>query len=50
MNNLSSYCGLVDGKLKASDKDLPVFKNFFISLNSALHLKFYVKLDRPGGA
>ena len=24
MNNLSSYCGLVDAKLRASDKDLPV--------------------------
>ena len=26
MNNLSSYCGLVDTKIRASDKDLPVFK------------------------
>ena len=24
MNNLSSYCGLVDAKTRASDKDLPV--------------------------
>ena len=24
MNNLSSYCGLVDEKIRASDKDLPV--------------------------
>ena len=24
MNNLLSYCGLVDTKIKASDKDLPV--------------------------
>ena len=24
MNNLSSYCGLVDAKIGASDKDLPV--------------------------
>ena len=23
MNNLSSYCGLVDPKIRASDKDLP---------------------------
>ena len=23
MNNLSSYCGLVDTKIRASDKDLP---------------------------
>ena len=25
MNNLSSYCGLVDAKIRAFDKDLPVF-------------------------
>ena len=24
MNNLSLYCGLVDAKIRASDKDLPV--------------------------
>ena len=24
MNNLMSYCGLVDAKIRASDKDLPV--------------------------
>ena len=24
MNNMTSYCGLVDAKLRASDKDLPV--------------------------
>ena len=27
MHDLSSYCGLVDAKLRASDKDLPVMKN-----------------------
>ena len=27
MNNLLSYCGLVDPRLSASDKDLPVKKN-----------------------
>ena len=26
MNNLSSYCWLVDAKIRASDKDLPVNK------------------------
>ena len=26
MNNLSSYCGLVDARIRASDKDLPVPK------------------------
>ena len=29
MNNLSSYCGLVDAKIRASDKDLPVLGTFF---------------------
>ena len=24
MNNLLSYCGLVDARIRASDKDLPV--------------------------
>ena len=35
MNNLSSYCGLVDAKIRASDKDLPVLlgDNFEIELN-----------------
>ena len=27
MNNLSSYCGLVYAKMRASDKDLPVILN-----------------------
>ena len=27
MNNLSSYCGLVDAKIRASDKDLPVIES-----------------------
>ena len=28
MNNLSSYCGLVDAKITASDKNLPVLIQF----------------------
>ena len=24
MNNMSSYCGLIDAKIRASNKDLPV--------------------------
>ena len=35
-NNLSSYCGLVDAKIRASDKDLPV-----------LQMKNYVCLSDP---
>ena len=30
MNNLSSYFGLVDEKIRASDKDLPVIFNIII--------------------
>ena len=26
MNNLSSYCGLTDSRIRASDRDLPVFR------------------------
>ena len=26
MNNRSSYCGLVDAKIRASEKDLPVWR------------------------
>ena len=29
MDNLYSYCGLVDAKIRASDIDLPVRENFF---------------------
>ena len=32
MNNLSSYYGLVDAKIRASDKDLPVLFNSLICL------------------
>ena len=28
MNSHLSYCGLVDAKIRASDKDLPVLVNF----------------------
>jgi hypothetical protein len=29
MNNLSSYCGLTDSRMSASEKDLPVLPTFF---------------------
>ena len=28
MDNLLSYCGLVDARISASEKDLPVFESF----------------------
>ena len=37
MNNLSSYCGLVDAKIRASDKDLPVHKStMFVRYKSGI--------------
>ena len=38
MNNLLSYCGLVDGRISASEKDLPVLrlKMVFIKLLAIL--------------
>ena len=58
MNNLSSYCGLVDAKIRASDKDLPVpmytiftykprFSSFWessASLNKKVELHIMIKL------
>ena len=35
MNNLSSYCGLVDAKIRASDKDLPVLSGLNLGLLEA---------------
>ena len=34
MNNLSSYCWLVDAKIRASDKDLPVIDQIDLKLGS----------------
>ena len=51
MNNLSSYCGLVDTKIRASDKDLPVSLNPLVmfviqvqSLGKRLNFSFRVYL------
>ena len=34
MNNLSSYCGLVDAKIRVSDKDLPVTPIVFLQIKN----------------
>ena len=39
MNNQSSYCGLVDAKMKASDKDLPIQIFQEIDVRSLSHCK-----------
>ena len=36
MNNLSSYCGLVDANIRASDKDLPVIMLLIIAAEEAI--------------
>ena len=43
MSNLSSYCGLVDAKIRASDKDLPVLNKVSIFWNnvSIVHTNSY---------
>ena len=33
MNNLLSYCGLVDARISASEKDLPVLQSIYIKLS-----------------
>jgi hypothetical protein len=37
INNLLSYCGLIDAKIRASDKDLPV-KSCTIQQTISLHI------------
>ena len=37
MNNLSSCCGLVDAKIRASDKDLPVLGLLSSQFHQVVH-------------
>ena len=39
MNNLLSYCGLIDAKIRASDKDLPVHRSVWKPQNTANYRK-----------
>ena len=43
MNTLLSYCGLVDAKIRASDKDLPVLCNCIGNCN--MNLIAYLKYE-----
>ena len=45
MNNLSSYCGSVDARIGASDKDLPVLHSHYI-LPVFLHYNFLPRFFR----
>ena len=42
MNNLSSYCGLVDAKIRASDKDLPVLTNRTNRISAVVLKKYFL--------
>ena len=49
MNNLSSYCGLVDAKMRASDKDLPVPNPLrFTYQNLKSYKSHYLNCDNSG--
>ena len=43
MNNLLSYCGLVDAKIRASDKDLPVRYHIFFDINKTSNITYFTK-------
>ena len=45
MNNLLSYCGLIDAKIRASDKDLPVLTNVWASVVQ-VHQKALDKVEK----
>ena len=45
INNLLLYCGLIDAKMRASEKDLPVtlsFDRFFSELEEASYFDLFV--------
>ena len=44
MKNLSSYCGLVDAKIRASDKDLPV-QLYNLKSYSKLYFEYPCKIS-----
>ena len=44
MNNLSSYCGLIDARISASEKDLPVRASTFLDSKNSL-LRTHHKLS-----
>jgi hypothetical protein len=48
MNNLSSYCGLVNAKIRSSDKDLPVKNAFVFILSQKTLEEFYLLLILSG--
>ena len=49
MNNLLSYCGLIDTRIRASDKDLPVLQrsHYCIRLQNQIMLNWPCTKSRP---
>ena len=50
MNNVSSYCGLVIAKIRASDKDLPVLNTFFRAYLVTFFFLFFREVDNDSYA
>ena len=46
MNNLSTYCGLVDAKIRASGKDLPVQSVPELQHHVKIWLSFFKESDK----
>ena len=42
MNNLSSYCGLSDARMRASEKELPVCRQKWLRIESGLNFESVV--------
>ena len=53
MNNLLSYCGLIDAKIGASDKDLPINgvenSNLFLTKQREVLIKFEITTSKENG-
>ena len=47
MNNLSSYCGLVDAKIRASEKDLPVRLTTSYKFNQCFQTECFPATSKP---
>ena len=45
-NNMSSYCGLVDAKIRASDKDLPAQASWKVSYKSRIESQVYTSCKK----
>ena len=47
MNNLLSYCGIVDAKIRASDIDLPATEKFFSTVKNDLDCQINLIENSP---